>query len=346
MKKSILSLCSVFACLLMFNACSTDVDLYADYKDITVVYGLLDSGADTNFIKINKAFCGDNDNPINAQEVALIPDSSNYSGKLEAKLIEYRANATSNNYQKTNEYPLDTITIHDKEPGIFYSPDQQVYYTTEKIRKNDERYKYRYELQIVRGDSLISASTDIVGGSSFALTQRSLNFGSTANNPFVAFTRCPNAAVFEVVIKFHFVEVRASNDSVERVMTWPLGYQPEYSIIFDENKQQYTVPYTASMFQYNLSKFLGADTNIYMERLIFEPSLEVCVAAGGDELYNFITVNGPSNSIVQTLPEYTNVKGGYGVLSSRYMLTKRMNLGGSTIPELQARENWHFRQVR
>ena len=58
MKKILLSLFSVFAFLMMFNACSTDVDLYADYKDITVVYGLLDSGADTNFIKINKAFLG------------------------------------------------------------------------------------------------------------------------------------------------------------------------------------------------------------------------------------------------------------------------------------------------
>lgn len=344
MKKSILSLFSIFALLLLFNACSTDVDLYSDYKDITVVYGLLDSGADTNFIKINKAFCGNNDEPIDANEVALIPDSSNYPGKLDAKLIEYRASASGHSYHKMDEFPLDTITVHDKELGVFYAPDQLVYYTTHKIKANTEQYKYRYELQVVRNDSLISATTDVVGGSGFYLPQSALDFGSSSNTGSVSFTQCPNTAVYEVVFKFHFIEVGANNDSVERVMTWSLGSHPEYTLQFDNGTCK--VPYKPSMFFYNLASYLGDDTLKNVERLIYEPSLEVSVAAGGDELYNFITVNGPSSSIVQTLPEYTNVNGGYGILSSRYMLTKMMTLGSHTIPKLKARENWHFKQIK
>lgn len=42
--------------LLLLNACSTDVDLYADYKDVPVIYGLLDATADTNYIKITRVF--------------------------------------------------------------------------------------------------------------------------------------------------------------------------------------------------------------------------------------------------------------------------------------------------
>lgn len=345
MKKSILSLFSFFALLLLFNACSTDVDLYADYKDITVVYGLLDSGADTNFIKINKAFCGNNDEPINANEVALIADSNNYPGKLDAKLIEYRASASGHSYHKMDEFPLDTITVHNKELGVFYAPDQLVYYTTHKIKANSEQYKYRYELQAVINDSLISATTDIVGGSGFYLPQSTLDFGSAANTRYVSFSQCPNAAVYEVVFKFHFIEVGANNDSVERVMTWALGSHPEYTLQFDNGT--YKISYLTSMFFYNLASFLGDDTLKNVERLIYEPSMEVSIAAGGDELYNFITVNGPSSSIVQTLPEYTNVTGGgYGILSSRYMLSKRMKLGGNTIPQLKAREYWHFKQIK
>lgn len=37
---------------LVLASCSTDVDLYNDYKDIPVVYGLIDAQADTNYIKI------------------------------------------------------------------------------------------------------------------------------------------------------------------------------------------------------------------------------------------------------------------------------------------------------
>ena len=39
-----------------FASCTTDVELYADYKDIPVVYGLLDATKDTNFMRINRAF--------------------------------------------------------------------------------------------------------------------------------------------------------------------------------------------------------------------------------------------------------------------------------------------------
>ena len=59
---------------LALASCSTDVDLYNDYKDIPVVYGLIDAQADTNYIKNTKAFCSDNSHPIDANFIALIYD--------------------------------------------------------------------------------------------------------------------------------------------------------------------------------------------------------------------------------------------------------------------------------
>ena len=196
-----------------------------------------------------------------------------------------------------------------------------------------------------RGDTIISALTDIVGGGSFYIPQGSLNFSSSANTGTVNWSPCPYAAVYEVVIRFHFVEVSPALDSVERCLTWPLGAHSESELTLENGI--YGVPFKASLFFYHLASMLGDDTlNNNIQRLIYEPSLDVSIAAGGDELYNFITVNGPTNSIVQTIPEYTNVKGGYGVLSSRTMLTKRMRLSGNTIPELVSREYWHFKQVK
>ena len=119
MKKLFLSL-SLLACMAMFNACSTDVELYADYKDIPVVYGLIDATQDTNFVRINRAFSSSNDNPIDATEVALIADSCNYPGKLDARIVEYKQ-GYGNYYSPTGrEFVLDTLTIHDKDTGVFY----------------------------------------------------------------------------------------------------------------------------------------------------------------------------------------------------------------------------------
>ena len=65
---------------MVFNSCSTKVDLYAEYKDIPIVYAMLNPKSDTNYIKITRAFCGTNDHFINANDMALIADSSNYPG--------------------------------------------------------------------------------------------------------------------------------------------------------------------------------------------------------------------------------------------------------------------------
>ena len=92
---------------------------------------------------------------------------------------------------------------------------------------------------------------------------------------------------------------------------------------------------------------MGADTlNANVERLVFEPSLTIKISAGGVELYNFISVNGPSSSIVQSIPEYSNVNGGYGVFSSRTTIQKDVRLSAQTFTELMRHENWRFRQAQ
>lgn len=323
-----------------FSACKTDVDLYADYKNITIVYGLLDGDKDTNFIKINKAFLG----PGNAYEIAQIADSCNYPYKLDAKILEYRAGASSNKYQLLGTYALDTMTIHTKEPGIFYAPDQLVYYTTKKIHTENDHYKYKYELQIDRGDTLLTSETNIVGGEKFMIDGRALNF--VAESGSVKWYECPNAAIYEVVINFYFTEVGPSNDSVQRCMSWSLGTHSVSSLTMDHGK--YVLNYKSDMFYANLAKYLGSDTlktDVY--RLINEPSLGIAISAGGEELYNFITVNGPSSSIVQNIPEYTNINGGgYGVFSSRAAKEQRVKMTSSSLTGLTSRVNWRFRQGR
>lgn len=338
MRRLLFFVFSLFISGMMFYSCSTDVDLYADYKDITVVYGLLDSGKDTNYIKINKAFLG----PGSAFEIALIDDSCNYPGKLDAKLIEYKGNATGSSYQQTRVLPLDTITIFNKDLGIFYAPKQLVYYTTAKLHNNTDNSKYKYDLQIDRGDTLITASTGMVGGSSFMVFLSQLDFTSEYGK--IKWQRCPNAAIYELIIKFYFTEVGPYQDSVQRCMSWSLGTFPASSLTEESNNL--SVQFKSSLFFPNLASFLGSDTTKNVERLVFEPSLVLSIAAGGDELYNFISVNGPSSSIAQNIPEYTNINGGYGVFSSRTLLEKRIKLNNRTFTELLKRENWHFRQAR
>lgn len=320
----------------LFNACNTDVDLYADYKDITVVYGLLDCNLDTNYVKITKAFLG----PGNALEIAQNPDSCNYPGKLDAKIIEYRSLLNQNNYQVTNVYPLDTITIHTKEPGVFYAPDQKVYYTKEKIRSNNNQYKYKYELQINRGDTIISSETTIVGGGNFKVQDRAFTIVGTTGK--IIWFECPNAAIYDVLVKFYFTE-EGPGYSEEKCMSWSIGNFTGTEPMLSLENGIYTLNYDTDVFISRLKSFLGADTlKDNVSRVVYDRCVGINVSVGGEELHHFITVNSPSSSIVQVLPDYTNINGGYGVFSSRIHIEQLVKL--NRITELTAHENWHFRQ--
>lgn len=351
MKKTNLFFLTFFALGTMFNACSTDVDIHADYKDITVVYGLLDSDKDTNYVKINKAFLPNSENG-NAQEIALISDSCNYPFKLDAKIIEYRANTGGTNYEKTRELILDTLTIHNKKPdGFFYNPDQLVYYTKEKIYSNTQQYKYKYELQIDRGDTILRAETEMVGGYNpdnhyyFNIVTGIMSFAGEFGTS-IKFYPCPNAAIYEVVMKFYFTEIGPSHDSVRRCMEYSLGTFSEATLYSSLEHGQYVIAHKSIRFYSELADYLGKQCDTIsqnIDRIIQDKAIYISIAAGGEELYNFISVNGPSSSIVQTIPEYTNIKGGYGVFSSRTLVEKWVNFN-SLNDLMREHPNWRFRQ--
>lgn len=335
---------SVFLLTAFLQSCSTKVDLYADYKDITVVYGLLDVTKDTNFIKINKAFLG----PGNALDIALIDDSCNYPNKLNCRIIESVSSWGSNNFTQTRVLNVDTITVHNKELGTFYAPDQLVYYTTDRINANTQNHHYRYTLEIDRGDTILTATTSVVGGGHFSIPIAAINFSlKNMNLNKIEWSACPNAAVYDALVEFRFSEINLNtHDTIPRMIKINMGTFPETSLSYQNG--YYIINYPGSDFYSSIAQTLGADTlRTDVDRVIMEPSITVKVSAGGDELYNFIAVNGPSSSIVQSIPEYTNINGGYGVFSSRTSISKStIRLSSATFTEIYKHESWRFRQGR
>lgn len=320
-----------------FQSCHSDVDLYADYKDITVVYGLLDPTKDTNYVKINKAFLG----PGNAIEIAQIADSSNYPDKLNSRIIEYIATSPNGPFKQTHVYNLDTMTIHDKDTGVFYAPNQLVYYTTEAIKTNTEHHYYKYALEIDRPDTTLRGETYITGGPSFNILQGFLNLTSNSSNGSLAFNPCPNAGIYDAEVLFRYLELTQNNDTIPRYMNWKLGTFADTDFALGK----YVITFNPSVFSQMLATHLGSDTLKMVDRLLEEYPLTITISAGGQELYNFIAVNGPSSSIVQNVPEYSNIDGGYGVFSSRTHITRKVKMSPQSVLDLKSHENWRFRQM-
>ena len=318
MTRKLLLFFNILAVVAFFDSCSTKVDLYGDYKDIAIVYGLLDYTLDTNYIRIGKAFMGYGD----AEEIAQIADSCNYPGKLEAKLIETQTNRV---------IELDTITMYNKEAGIFYNDVQPVYYTTENI--NPTR---NYKLEITKPDgSLITSSTSIVGGESFKITNTSINLSSTAQKASVTWSPATNASLYEIILSFEWEE-----SDVTKKIEMSLGTHKTSEITMDHGAM--TLPFSPQLFFNTLQTYFSDDPDpSSVVRRFNRDNFKISIAAGGQDLATYIEANAPSSSIAQSTLDWTNIKNGYGVFSSRVNIEKRVPISTQTAIEL-TEKGWGF----
>ena len=336
----------------LLSSCSTDVDLYAEYKDVPIIYAMLNPKADTNFVKITRAFCGTNDDPINANEVALVYDSSNYPGKLDARIIELKS-TNGSAYEPTGRISvLDTITLHHKESGTFYSPDQLFYYTTEPFNTGGNGTKYKYRLVVVKpdGDSLV-AQTAIVGNAEFAIMTGGVSFQAAPTNEMrkIMFRADEFASLYEVTMQFNYREQKAGQGMrkkhVER------SFEPRAIDRYQRLEgtvNSYYLEYSMNWLFNALATDIGGDT-IYnpnhpnVTRYIDD--FVISISAAGDDLtYYYLANQAQMSSPMSLVTTYTNIEGGCGLFSSRTKIERVAALSQNTKRELFGMTAWGFKE--
>lgn len=343
------SLLSVLGCLASFFSCSPNVDLYSDYKDIPIVYGLVDYTADTNFVKITKAFCGTNDHPIDATQAALISDSSNYPGKLDVYIVELQS-SLGQPYQTTGrKFFLDTITIHNKETGTFYAPDQKLYYTTEQFKTKSGNNKYKYELFIIKPDGdTVTATTTPVGGDAGIYT-RTFSFQKAHTNETedLLFRPAEDGVLYELEMQFNYREQHPGQAMTRKQVSWKYGAKPLYK--YDQvGETVYLLKYSKNTLFNALKNAIGNDTiwdtnhpNVtrYMDDFV------IVMSAAGREYYenyemSLVLEDGNAHST----SAFSNINGGFGLFSSRIKIRHVANLSARTKSDLFSIQSWGFQE--
>jgi hypothetical protein len=326
------------------------VDLYADYKDVPIIYAMLDSRADTNYVKITRAFCGTNDNPINANEVALIYDSSNYPEKLDVQFIELKS-IYGNKYEPTGRVLiLDTLTIHDKEEGVFYSPDQVVYYTTEHLNVGMGDDKYSYRLLTVKPDGdTVKARTTMVGNEEFSIETGGMNFQLAPTDAVgKLFFRADGAAsLYDVKIEFNYREQKAGQEMKSKKISRSFGTKTidEYSHLIGNT---YYLEYSLNWLFNTLGNAIGGDTVMdanHPNVVRYMDDFVISISAGGNDLnYYYLANQGQTNSPISLVTTYTNIEGGYGLFSSRTTIKRTVTLSSSCKRDLFSVSAWGFKE--
>lgn len=339
MKKIILLLSPIF---ILLSSCETDFDVSGDWKEIPVVYGILDKNEATHYIRINKAFLGDEDAFVMAQE----NDSINFSN-LTVRLIEL--NATSG--AAVDSFELDTTYV-TLENGIFGDNGnqlQKLWKTTETL---DPTRNYRLRVINNYSGNIVTSETPIV--KAFSITQPSASPQSKVsfignNDAYssysVKFAPAGNGKVYEVTIVFYYREVNLStSDTTQHNIVWK---QSQY--VADPNESLIQINLEGENFFSYVGSIVGELPANY-KRLIgrglvdTEPDgnsddhIDVFINVGGDELYNYIEINKPAASgVLLDKPVYTNIENGLGIFSSRTsnsVLNKSLSV--KSVTELKA----------
>lgn len=337
--------------IFVLASCSTDVNMYAEYKDVAIIYAMLNPRSDTNYVKITRAFCGSNDNLINANEVALIYDSSNYPGKLDVRIIELK-NTHGGPYEPTNrEIVLDTMTIHNKQEGTFYAPHQLVYYTTEQFNAGANGSKYKYRLVIVKPDGdTVTAQTSMVGNEEFAIVSGSTNFQMEHTDDLgkILFKADGSASLYDVQIQFNYREQLAGQEMKWKHVSRSFGTKPLYDFPkVDNTENTYYQEYSLNWLFNALANAIGGDTIVnpnHPNVVRYFDDFVISISAGGDELnYYYIANQVQLNSPIALISTYTNITGGYGLFSSRTTIEKKTRLSSSALRDLYGKESWGFK---
>ena len=288
----------------IISSCSTEVDIYADYKDITIVYGLLDSSDDTTWIKVTKAFSG----PGNALLFATNPDSSNYSYKLDVNLI-----GVQNGVEKQN-ITFDTITITTKNAGdsIFYYPEQLVYYSSEVLNPD-----YNYSLTINKQGGELSSATGIVDDFSISSPNRFINFVYAKD---IEWYSAANGKRYEVTLVFNYLELLpGTTDTLHKSIKWYLGMRKSVNT---EGGEDMYIGYNGDVFYSTLENELEPILNIKR----WSGPIDVIIASASQEFDTYLEVNNGTDNLLTEVPIYSNIDGGTGLFASRKTITKPVQL--------------------
>jgi len=287
----------------LFSSCETEFNVNADWKEVIVVYGLLDQSQDNQYIRINKAFLGDEDAFI----MASVADSINYNpNNLEVKIEKVSA---SGNVLDTK---ILSDTIMFKEDGLFSKDENIIYVFDTDNFLNDEK-EYKLIITNLVSGNIIHSQTKLIHDltlmSSFNNPAYKMGFYSHIgdfSNTTIEWTHSTNAAIYQMTLFVNYTEY-GTDTTVKTI-------QKVYPIIeYDGNpnlSQLITGEEFFNLLAYNISSSTTVNRRVN--------NLDLLFSVGTSDLNTYIHLNEPPTGIVQERDLFTNIDGGIGLFTSRY----------------------------
>ncbi|HKK87932.1 MAG TPA: hypothetical protein VJ917_03720, partial [Saprospiraceae bacterium] len=229
----------------VFTGCDNDIDLTADYKTIPVMYAFIDPDADSNFIRVEKAFLGEG----NALELAGNPDSIFFD--------DITVTITRADNQTFELEKIDGNTIgRPRQDGLFAGTPNWLYLLEESVA--NVRPNERIRLEVIRDEEVLgSAITTLVGGGRIITPNEVINF-SERSDTRVSYDLSPSTGMLGLNLDFFYSETNEQGNFVPKMVTW----QIEEDAIIANNETRGTYEFDGRRFYQFLERALDEDPAI------------------------------------------------------------------------------------
>ncbi len=301
MKKHIMLLLPLMALL---ASCEVEFSPNAEWKEVPVVYCVLDQDEDTTWARVEKCYLGDGD----IYRYSSISDSFNYpEGYLQIALLAY------DNGQIVDSMPF-TYTVLERDSGNFAYAGQPVYYSR---TRNHLSASYTYVLSVRRAadGSLLTSSQPV---SLVVKTRDNVISKPTNNQMFGFYDHTPgsstafcriewpalqNARLYQPMVRFYYV-VDGDTTYIDLKCKSVQGRTTATSFGTD---------YSRDMFLSEVEARLKDDPR---EKL-YAKKVDIYLLACSEELNAYINTVSSANGVEQSHEIYTNMTEGLGVVASR-----------------------------
>lgn len=345
----------LFIIMGVFTQCSNKIDVIGTWKEIPIVYAILEQDEGPHYIRIEKAYLPPE---TSAYSVAQNADSIYFA----ADEIEVKMLMNGNDFAVLERVNLDTLGLA-KDSGIFAKSPNIVYRMNETIARANREFrlvitnlKTGEEYSSTENSMSIGAPSSLGFGNfgivtpsnSKALQWSDANFEMKdirfdwsqpqKNNDGKGF-----GAIYDLTLRFHYgeFEVDAFDNEISgtRVFKYK-DWVPVQSIFTAPSVAQ---SINGSRFYDFVANNFSDVTGTNIRRCVV--SLDVIVDAATNSLAEYIKVNNANTGLIgglYPLEPYSNVDGGYGMLAFKKRAIKQLDLDSdvalylNTITELKS----------
>lgn len=296
--------------LMMFASCEVEFSPNAEWKNIPVVYCLLDQDDDTTWVRVQRCYLAEG----SIYDYGQISDSINYpQGAIAVSLLAYKDGTLQDSM-------AFRYTERNIDSGLFAHTTQPLYWFETRNRLKDN-YTYILNVRNTSDGSLLATTeplslikkgserlfskpsmvipfgTDTISGG-FAFFDNMGN-SSTTLYCYMKWPALENARLYQPIVRFYYRD----KDGVKHV-------DLKCPAVSSKSSDTY---YSRDLFLNELKQQLQDDT----ARKRYIPYVDLYLTACSEDLNAYLSTVTAGSVLSQNTEVYNNIKGGIGLFAAR-----------------------------